>query len=427
MVSVQALLLAALALTADAITSPDRSRALSSQLKAKLDVGFSTAVREKRVPGITSLTLNRDGSVIYNNSFGTVKIDDPSSAPVTANTKMAIASMTKAVVSVAALQLIEQKKLNLNDAIEKYIPSWANLSVITGFSPSGQPILRPPKFKAKVIHLLTHTAGPAYFFDNENIKKWQAWAATQPSPPPQPLAADPGTGWFYGPGTATLGHIIEAISGLRLDVYFNKHIFGPLSISPNTTGIVKPNMWSHFRSPDGTIVPDTSAPVQPPDDPFGDAYLISTITDYADFLLPLINDGRHPKTGVQILSPETAKKYLFADLYPKSLTAPGFAPGKKEAGPGLGNWISSDPILTNNYTFFPGIKKGWSSSWLLNKQDLPGRRKAMSGSWAGIMNTYYWVDDRSGNLGIVMTSLLPFLDKEVLKLFDLLEEVVYDC
>ncbi|KAM7210893.1 Beta-lactamase/transpeptidase-like protein [Rhypophila decipiens] len=427
MILPQVCLLFAAALTANAITSSDHSRPLSPQLKAKLDLGFSTAFQEKRVPGLTALALNRDGNIIYRNSFGTVKIDDPSSAPVTANTKMAIASMTKAVVSVAALQLVEQKKLNLDDLIEKYVPSWANLSVITGFSPSGEPILRPPKYKAKVIHLLTHTAGAAYFSNTENIKKWQTWAATQTNPPPQPLAADPGTGWFYGAGTATLGHIIEAISGLRLDAYLNKHIFEPLGISPNTTGIIKPDMWSHFRSPDGTIVPATSGPVQPADDPFGDGYLISTISDYATFLLPLINEGRHPKTGVQILSPKTAKKYLFTDLYPVSLTAPGYAPGKKEAGPGLGNWISTDAILTNNYTFFPGIEKAWSSSWLLNKQDLPGRRKVMSGTWAGVMNTYYWIDDKSGKLGIVMTSLLPFFDMEVLRLFDLLEEVVYSC
>lgn len=424
MVSTRSFILSVLALTAHGLAAPHHPRPLPPHLKAKLDHAFATAVGQKRVPGITALALNRDGSVIYNNSFGTTKIDDPTSAPITSNSKMAIASMTKAVASVAALQLIEQHKLSLDDLVESYIPSWANLSVLTGFSPSGEPILRPPKSKAKVIHLVTHTGGTPYPMVNDLMTTWTAWAATQPNPSPQPLAADPGTGWFYGTNTDTLGHIVEAISGLRLDAYINKHIFGPLGISPNTSGLLAPDIWTHRRQANGTVTVSNAPPAQPADDPFGGGYLTSTISDYTNFLLPLINEGVHPISGVRILSTKTANKYLFHDLYPAALSEPGYFPGH-EAGDGIGNWTSRDSSLTNSVEFLPGIEKGWSSAWLLNLRDVPGRRKKGSGTWAGVMNTYYWVDQVSGKLGIVMTNMFPFLDREVLGLFDLLEEVVY--
>ncbi|KAM7208229.1 Beta-lactamase/transpeptidase-like protein [Naviculisporaceae sp. PSN 640] len=424
MVSAKSFLLSALAVTANGLAPPQHSKPLPPHLKAKLDDAFATAVGQKRVPGITALALNRDGSVIYNNSFGTIKIDDPTSPRITSNTKMAIASMTKAVVSVAALQLVEQHKLSLDDLVERYIPSWANLSVLTGFAASGEPILRPPKSKAKVIHLVTHTGGAPYPMVNDLLTNWTSWAATQPNPPAVPLAADPGTGWFYGTNTDTLGHIVETISGLRLDAYINKHIFGPLGISPSSSGLLAPEIWSHRRQDNGTIIPSATPPAEPADDPFGGGYLTSTISDYADFLLPLLNQGSHPISGVRILSTKTAKKYLFHDFYPAALSEPGYYPGH-EAGDGIGNWISRDANLTNSAVFLPGIKKGWSSAWLLNLQDVPGRRRKGSGTWAGIMNTYYWVDQASGKLGIIMTNLLPFLDQEVLGLFDLLEEAVY--
>lgn len=427
MVSTQSLLLSALALTANglALPPPHHSRPLPPHLKTDLDNTFASAVRERRVPGITALALNRDGSVIYNNSFGTIKIDDPTSSPITPSTKMVLASMTKAVVSVAALQLIEQKKLSLDDPVEKYIPSFANLSVITGFSPAGDPILRPPKSKAKVLHLVTHTAGPVYAMINDLVTAWTAWAATQPNPSPQPLASDPGTGWFYGESTDILGHIVEHISGLRLDAYINKHIFGPLGISPNNTGLVTAEIWSHRRQPNGTITVSATPPAPPADDPYGGGYLIGTITDYANFLLPLINEGIHPISKVRILSSSTARNYLFTDFYPRALTEPGFSYPGHEAGDGIGNWITRDPLTSNSAVFLPGIRKGWSSAWLLNNEDVPGRRRKGSGAWAGIMNTYYWVDGKSGKLGVIMTNLWPFLDGTVLELFDKLEEAVY--
>ncbi|KAK0638585.1 beta-lactamase/transpeptidase-like protein [Cercophora newfieldiana] len=363
-----------------------------------VDKAFAAAVREKRVPGIATVALNRDGSVIYKNSWGTVNINDPTSAPVTSTTKMEIASMLKAFISVAALQLLEQGKFSLDDLVEEYIPSWTNISVLDGFTPDGEPILRPPKTKATILQLFTHTAGPGYWFTSENLNRFERWAGTLPQVAPdpvdpEPLIADPGTGWFYGTSNDYLGHIVETISGVSLTTYLNQHIFTPLGIQKPT--VIPTEMHAHRRLPNGTITsqPPNATNILP-------SYLLSSLDEYAAFLLALINHGTHPTLGTTILQPSTVKNYVFTDLFPLSLTSP-------------------EP--------YTGPTIGWSAAFLVNNQDVKGRRSKGSGAWGGIYNLYYWVDLEAGKLGLVFTNLLPFLDPVVLDLFGKLEEFVYGC
>ncbi|GJC89213.1 acyltransferase LovD [Colletotrichum liriopes] len=383
---------------------------------------FSTAVREKRVPGIAAVALNRDGSVIFKSAWGTIDINDPLSDPINSSTKMPIASMTKAVTAVAALQLIEQGKLGLEDLVADHIPAWKSISVLDGFTGNGQPILRAPKSNATILNLFTHTSGQPYAFLNHNIRQWGEWVGNQSgTPPPTPLAADPGTGWFYGDGLDTLGKVIESISGLRLDTYFEKHIFKPLGIK--NSGLIAADIYSHRRLVNGTITASAPSPVSPNATPGGGAFLTSTLDDYSNFLLSLLNWGTHPQTGATILKSSTVKNYVFTDLLRRAV--PGYGTcGFKPAGDPVGVWNSNDETLSRNYTFLPGTRKGWSASFLTNNENVPERRKEGSGAWAGINNLFYWIDPKSGKLGIIFTNLLPFLDPEILDLFDKLEEEV---
>ncbi|KAK4460378.1 beta-lactamase/transpeptidase-like protein [Cladorrhinum samala] len=420
-------MLGALALGAHAHAVRDSGS--SRPTAESVDEAFRLAVAEKRVPGIAAIALNRDSSVIYNNSWGTINIEDPSSAAVTSSTKMAIASMTKSVVAVAALQLVEQDKLRFDDLVEHYLPSWKNVSVLEGFDAEGQPILRAPKTKATILNLFTHTTSQAYEFLDEKVARWDKWAAQQPVRPAQPLVADPGAGWFYGYDIDTLGNVVETISGLRLDAYMEHNIFRPLGLK--NSGFIEAEMYAHRRTDDtnsNSSITATPGPSvgQPTEVPSGGGFLVSTIDDYANYLVALINWGTHPTSGVTILKSSTVKSYLFADLLPRAIAGDGSnSCNFTQKGPGVGVFNSTNPSFTRSAEFLPGVDKGWTASWLTNNEDMPGRRRAGSGAWAGIWNLYYWVDIKSGKLGAVFTNLLPFVDPEVMALFDKLEEFVY--
>jgi methyl acetate hydrolase len=389
----------------------------TTTMSGALDEALATAVREKRVPGIAAVALNRDGTIIFKDSWGTVNIDDPNSATVTPTTKMPIASMLKVVVAVAALQLVEQGKLCLDDLVEDYIPWWKNITVLDGFTPDGEPMLRPPKSKATVLQLLTHTAGPGYYFVSEKLVKFEAWAGLPPqfsADPlnPEPLVSDPGTGSYYGTSNDFLAHIVSAISGTPIGTYIEQHILAPLGIHHSD---IRTEMHFHRRLSDGSIIstpPNTTSP--PP------SHLIYSLDDYATVLLALINYGTHPTLGATILQPSTVRDYIFADLFPSSLTSP-----PTESAPPIGLFITADPSQTNTGEFLPGVSKGWSAAFMLNNKDVKGGRKKGSGARGGIFNLYFWVDLEAGKLGLVFTNLLPFLDPVVLELFRKLEGFVY--
>ncbi|KAH7381033.1 beta-lactamase [Cadophora sp. MPI-SDFR-AT-0126] len=408
--------------------NPARLRALND--------AFSTAVNEKRVPGLSAIALDRDGNVLFKNSWGTTNMADPLAPPVTSSTEMEIASMTKAVTATAALQLIEAGRLDIDDLAEKHLPILQDLYVLDGFTPADQPTFHPLKTKPTIRHLMTHTSGFTYDFLNHNLKQWWQWRqktglprqGSAPANLKTPLLYDSGAGYSYGASSDWLGFVVEEVSGLPLDIYFQKHIFQPLGLT--NSGIINPDIALHHRLQNGTITadplsaPPSSRPSPGSVAPLGGQFLTSTIDDYSTFLLTLINEGTHPRTGVSILRPSTVKNYLFTDLIPsaqwnirsQNITA---------RGDPIGTFISNNQALSNNGTFLAGLQKGWSAGFMTNNEDVPGGRRKGSGAWAGIGNLYYWLDPKDGKLGVVFTSLLPFFDVEMLQLFGKLEKEVY--
>jgi methyl acetate hydrolase len=395
-------------------------------VQARIDKAFGMAMTEKRVPGIAAVVLNRNGDAIVRQSWGVAKIDDPTSAPITRSTKMGIASMTKLVTATAALQLVEQGLLSLDDLAETYLPEARAVRVLDGWDANDQPIYRAPRTKLTVRHLATHTAGLPYDFLDEGIKKWNAWRRSTNSTDQLPLTYDPGEGFSYGGSIDWLGRVVEQVSGLRLDHYFTQHIFAPLGLE--NSGVFAPEIAAHRRHANGSITAGSiPAPLAVVPDNYtagGGAFLTSTIDDYSDFLLTLINEGSHPQKGVSILKQETVQEYLFTDQIP--LAIPNYhSPNFTLQGFPVGDWPSNNPLQSNVGVFLPGIAKGWSVGFLVNNEAVPLGRSEGSGAWAGINNLYYWVDPIAGKLGVVFTSLAPFLDPEVLALYDLLEKEAY--
>lgn len=404
-------------------------------MDAKLKPLLEKAAADKKVPCVGAFIVDRKGNFLLKEAFGSTTLAEPNAPSFDADTLLAIFSCTKIITTIAALQLIEQGKLSLDDPVEKYVPQIKNVQVHESMTMSadGKPdiVLRAPKTQVTVRHLITHTAGFTYdFFDQRTLAyrmfKGQApmqyqttgvWADFE-----TPLVSDPGTKYVYGIAIDWLGWVIEKASGenLRLKEHLAKHVLEPLGMH-DTSPINPPEK----KSVDVHFDLDENGPVAHPEMKFnedpplwsGGGFLLSTMNDYAKLLVTLLNDGTSPTTGKSILKPETVKNYIFKDQL-----------GPEVDRSDLGVIYASIPLASVEGTLLPSLSaadKGWSAGLLLNFKDLPYGRKAGSGAWAGLGNLYYWIDPKTGIAGFICTSVFPFLQPTMMYLFDEMERVAY--
>ncbi|MFC4024026.1 serine hydrolase domain-containing protein [Oceanobacillus longus] len=382
--------------------------------KQRLDKLLEKAVSESEVPGVVAAVANKEG-VIYEGVFGNRSID--SNESMTSESVFWIASMTKAITSVAAMQLVEQGKLNLDQPLNKVLPKLNEIKVMEGTDDAGQPILREPNKPITLRGLLTHTAGFTNIFSNENTAKYaQAKGLDMRNGQNEsimtPLAFDPGEKWEYGINTDWVGKTIEAVSGQNLRDYFKANIFTPLSMK-DTEFVIQPEMRSrlvgmHARGEEGKLIEIPFEMPQEPEFYMGAGGLYSTAIDYMKFLQMIFHGGTF--NGKRILESETVKEMCenqIGDLNVLPLT-------------------SIDPTLGNEYEAFPGMVKKWGLGFLITTEDAPSGRKSGSLSWAGLANTFFWIDPDSEIMGVIMTQVLPFADQKILNLSEEFETEVYE-
>ena len=204
-----------------------------------IDQPLQAAVNGHRVPCVVALAANRDGAV-YQRAFGRRSLaEDP---PMTVDTVFRIASMTKAVTGVAAMQCVERGLLSLDQPAGEIMPELAELQVLDGFDADGKPILRPARRKITLRMLLTHTAGFVYPWWNASSNRYveatgiPTTMSSKLAALNAPLGFDPGERWEYGINIDWIGRAIEAVAGQSLDAYFSAHIFAPLGMTD--TGFV---------------------------------------------------------------------------------------------------------------------------------------------------------------------------------------------
>ena len=148
--------------------------------------------------------------------------DVASGRPLAADTLFRIASMTKAITSLALMQLVEQGRIALDDPGEKYLPELARLQVIEAFDArTGDYKLRPAARPPTVRHFLTHTSGLAYPFTSAIWRDFKPRAG-ETFPFGGPLLFDPGERWQYSTSTDVVGRLVEKVSGQKLDDYFRR-------------------------------------------------------------------------------------------------------------------------------------------------------------------------------------------------------------
>jgi methyl acetate hydrolase len=338
---------------------------------------------------------------------------------MTIDTVFRIASMTKAVTSVAAMQLVEQGKLKLEDPVPEIDPALASPQVLDGFDAAGNPILRPAKGPITLRHLLTHTAGFTYEVWDANTTRYVK-ASGMPSMSTGKVAAlriplefDPGARWEYGVNIDWVGRIVEAVSGQPIDVYFREYILGPLGMKD--TGFMTSDEQRsrqaivHQRKPDGSLAPQPLETRQTPEFFSGGGALYSTAPDYLTFVQMLLHEGTC--NGAQILRPETVALM-----------------GKNQIGDiPAGVMKTTNPALSNDVDFFPGIPLRWGIGSMINLVPGPNGRSAGSMTWAGLLNTYYWIDPHKRVAAVFMSQVLPFADKPALALYRRFERGVYDA
>ena len=384
--------------------------------KTSIDIALRAATDRGEVAGVVAMSAAAAGT-LYEGSFGTT--DLATGAAMRPDAIFRLASMTKAITSVAAMQLVEQGRLALDAPIAAVLPHLADRQVLAGFADDGTPRLRPAAGPVTLRQLLTHSAGYSYEFWNPDYTRMCQGLGIAPLPGSHdelariPLLFDPGTAWNYGINTDIVGLAVEAASGKRLDVALADGVCGMLGM--NETGFEVPAerrarmATTRTRAPNGTLG-DAGFPMDR-----GIRYcmggggLQGTGRDYLRFIRMVLNGGMHE--GTRVLSPA-----MMAEVARNQL-----APGVR-----VRRMVSGNPARSNDAEFFPGMEKHWSAAFMINAEPAPTGRNAGSLAWAGIANTYCWIDQKAGVGGVFMAQLLPFADPAVLDGFAAFERAVYE-
>jgi CubicO group peptidase (beta-lactamase class C family) len=368
----------------------------------------------REIPGVVAMATTAK-EVIYQGAFG--KRDLSKNDTITADSVFWIASMTKAITAAAAMQLVEQGKLSLDEPIGKLLPELATPQVLQGFDATGAPKLRPANKPITLRRLMTHTAGFAYSMWNGDLVQYLEKTGT-PSVTTckndalkTPLMTDPGTRWEYGINIDFIGKAVEAVSGKRLDAYLRDHLFSPLGMSDTSFKITDAQrrrlVGMHARTPDG-LVPIPFELEQDPEFHMGGGGLYSTGADYIKFTQMVLNKGSG--NGNQVLKPETIA--LMGQNHMGELN--------------VNKLVSADLALTNDVDLYPDMVKKWGLSFLINTAKTPEGRSAGSLAWAGLANTYFWIDPARDVTGVILMQMLPFGDAKCLEAFAGFERGVYD-
>ncbi len=387
----------------------------STKSSNQIDQVLREAVDEKKVPGIVAMVAVAN-QVVYQGAAG--KRDTIKNTPITVDSIFRIASMTKPVTSAAVMQLVESGRVKLDEPAAKYLPELSQVQILEEFDAStGKAKLRSPNALPTVRQLLTHTSGFAYEFFDPQLHAYVATGAVpslrqgDDSFLKAPLLFNPGSRWEYGISTDWLGKLVEKVSGQTLEDYFHQHVFAPLGMT-DTFFDVPPEKQArvaalHQRQDDGSFL-------EPPPQPFtpvrffsGGGGLYSTASDYLKFERMLLGGGK--LGNKRILQSETVdqmSRNQIGDLMLVQLrsSVPQFA---------------KDPIR------IPGSLDKFGLGFAINTKPVEGGRSQGSLAWAGIYNTFFWIDPPRKTCAVIMMQILPFSDDAAYSVVEHFERAVY--
>ena len=336
----------------------------------------------KRIPGAVILIAHHD-RVVYEAALG---MQDPGAGvPMSMDTIFRIYSMTKPIVSVAVMMLVEEGRLLISDAVSKYLPELGRPEVgMEGTDRDGRRVLETVNAQREMtVHdLLRHTSGLTYgIFGASLVKSAYTQAGVERKDVTNaemvrrlatvPLAYQPGTVWEYSRSTDVLGALIERISGMELDAFLQQRILGPLGMKDR--GFWVPEAQQHRLAEAFATDPDSGAAIRlinvrsKPDFLSGGGGMVSTARDYLRFARMLARHGT--LDGVRILSRKTVQ-YMTSDHLgdlPGARSTPDFLPG-----PGYGFGLGFAVRIAEGNAIVPGSLGDYN--------------------WSGLAGTYFWID-----------------------------------
>jgi methyl acetate hydrolase len=378
-----------------------------------IDDLFRRAAGTGDVPGVVAMAANADG-LIYSGAFGRRWL--PDGPTMTTDTVFWLASMTKAITSAAAMLLVQQGKLRLDDPIGDVLPDLAAVQVLEEFSSDGKPKLRSAKRPITLRHLLSHTSGFGYDIWNRNLLRYRETTGVpdlmscQNAALNMPLLFDPGERWEYGIGIDWAGKAVERVSGQVLQSYFDENLFEPLGMRDTsfklTPGRRVRLAGMHARLDNGSLERMDFELPHEPEFQMGGGGLYGTADDYIVFEQMFLRDGQ--SDGTRVLRPETVRLME-----------------QNQIGGSRVTMLERSMPFSNDAEFFPGMVKKWGLAFMLTTEPVAGGRSANSLAWAGLANTYNWIDPAKKVTGVILTQILPFFDAKALDLFNKFEKAIY--
>lgn len=361
---------------------PERLKRIGVALQRRIDAG--------EAPGFLAAIM-RNGKIVHFDALG--YRDIAAKTPMSRDTIFRIMSMTKPIVSVAAMMLAEENRLRLTDPVAKYIPSFAKQQIYVSGEGDSM-VTAPARRQVQVRNLLSHTSGYTYgIFGNTPVDKlhnqrklfpqfFKSLAEFADTAATMPLMFEPGTNWNYSISTDILGRVIEIASGRTLPEFLQERILGPLGMTDTAFSVAPAKAArfanSYIKKPEGLVIADDAKKspfLAPPATPSGGGGLTSTADDYLRFATMLLNEGE--LDGVRLLGPETVR-LMRANHLPEKVTE------ARGAGFGLGFGVD---VVTGSRGYYGG----------------PG-----TFHWSGADRTHFWVDPVNRIIGLLMTQMEPF-------------------
>lgn len=426
MTAVLKLFLATLVLCPLSVLALEAARV--SDVKAALEVPV-----DARRLNMTIGVVGTPTGITFQHAYGFMDLSGETPARV--DSIVAIASMTKLVTTVAALQLHEAGDLDLDAQVDTYLPALSTIQILVGFDNNAAPIFRTPNRRPTIRELMSHTSGFVYSMWNQNAQIAEDQGITGDFTTEleminnAPLASEPGTRWEYGISTDWLGVIVEEVSGQSLARYFESNIFSKLQMADTFYEIPEDKLdrtahilsrdsanlvlrfLSLFTPGDLVEIPFFSSPSAAPkfssEHYSGGGNLYASLPDYATLLQALLAGGEI--NGARILQKKTVDQ-MFEN---------------QTADLSVGDAKSQNPVFTNDITMGFGAPAQFGLGLLLHPQGTPNGRSPGSGSWAGLFNTYFWIDPKQQRFGIFATQVLPFFDDASIQGLGAFERAVY--
>ena len=380
--------------------------ALDTQGASAIGTFLKSAVARGDVPGVVVLVTGPD-RVLYHEAFGKMSLGQ--GIDMQKDSIFNIASMTKAVTSAGVMMLIDEGKLTLDDEVSKYLPAYKSRQVISKVDmAAGTFETKPATRPITIRQLLTHTSGIGYAWSDPGLALIQK--KTGAADLDLPLVHEPGEKWTYGASTRVLGHVIEKISGQGIDAFLEARILGPLGM--RDTGYAVPaakhaRVVTRNQKADGKIT-EIPNPNPIPATVRGDGGLYSTAADYARFVQMILNHGQ--LGGVRLLKEQTVRQ----------MERNQTGNVKVRLQP------TAEPLRSKPYPLGAG-EDVWGLGFQLAAPAKPeaNMRRPGSMNWAGINNTFYWIDPQQQIGVIVMMQMLPFYDDAAIGILQGTEKLVY--